>query len=98
MDRTPVVSSNVASVGYDVATQTLEVAFQVGSVYRYAPIADADYRAIVSGELSAGKFVGALRNAPVTVTRVCPNCDTEVEPKAFRDHACAVQEPVADVA
>jgi hypothetical protein len=98
MDRTPVVSSNVASVGYDSATSTLEVEFQGGSLYRYTPVQDADYRALVSGELSAGKFVGALRHMPVTTVRVCPNCDTDLESKAFRDHACAVQAPVAEVA
>lgn len=35
MERTPVDSSNVASIGYDAETQTLEVEFQNGSVYQY---------------------------------------------------------------
>lgn len=35
MDRHPVFSSNVASIGYDPASQTLEVEFNNGSVYQY---------------------------------------------------------------
>ncbi len=35
MRRKPVVSSNIASIGYDQATQTLEVEFQNGSIYQY---------------------------------------------------------------
>ncbi|OOV12303.1 KTSC domain-containing protein, partial [Deinococcus sp. LM3] len=36
MHHVPVSSSNLASVGYDALTQTLEVAFQNGSLYSYA--------------------------------------------------------------
>ena len=35
MMRIPVASSNVATVGYDEATNTLEVEFKDGSVYQY---------------------------------------------------------------
>lgn len=35
MDRTPVSSSTLISVGYDDATQTLEVEFAGGSLYQY---------------------------------------------------------------
>ena len=35
MDRAPVDSSNVASVGYDPASETLEIEFKTGSIYQY---------------------------------------------------------------
>jgi hypothetical protein len=35
MDRIPVSSTNVASIGYDVDTQVLEVEFVNGGVYQY---------------------------------------------------------------
>ncbi|UPK82725.1 KTSC domain-containing protein [Proteus vulgaris] len=35
MNRVPVSSSNLHSVGYDQATQTLEIAFHSGGVYQY---------------------------------------------------------------
>lgn len=35
MERSTIVSSNIASVGYDETTQTLEVEFLNGSIYQY---------------------------------------------------------------
>ncbi len=35
MDRTPVVSSNVASIGYDEEEAILEIAFNSGAIYEY---------------------------------------------------------------
>jgi len=35
MERKPVTSSNIASVGYDETTQTLEVEFTNGGAYQY---------------------------------------------------------------
>lgn len=35
IDREPVVSSNLKSIGYDEESETLEVEFQTDSVYRY---------------------------------------------------------------
>lgn len=35
MNQIPVSSSNIASVGYDVRTQTLQVEFLSGSFYQY---------------------------------------------------------------
>ena len=35
MTREPVSSSNLADVGYDPATQTLEVGFKNGRIYQY---------------------------------------------------------------
>lgn len=35
MNRDPVASSTVASIGYDPASETLEVEFNSGGVYQY---------------------------------------------------------------
>lgn len=35
MNRQPVASSNIASIGYDEPSQTLEVEFTNGTVYQY---------------------------------------------------------------
>lgn len=35
MNRQPVTSSNIASIGYDVVSQTLEIEFLNGGVYQY---------------------------------------------------------------
>lgn len=40
MLREVVESSSVRSIGYDARTKTLEVQFNSGGVYRYAPVPD----------------------------------------------------------
>ncbi|SCU87797.1 conserved hypothetical protein [Cupriavidus necator] len=43
MDRTPVVSSNVASIGYDPDSSTLEIEFNNGSIYQYFDVSENIY-------------------------------------------------------
>lgn len=38
MDRLAVKSSNIRAIGYDEATNTLEIEFKTGSVYQYQPV------------------------------------------------------------
>ena len=56
MQRTPVSSSNVASIGYDVASQTLEVEFNNGRVYQYLDVPQPVYEAFMQAN-SKGKFL-----------------------------------------
>jgi hypothetical protein len=56
MIRIPVSSSNIASIGYDQGTQTLEVEFLKGSVYQYFDIPQAIYEEFISAE-SKGKYL-----------------------------------------
>ena len=55
IERQPVVSSDIASIGYDVGSETLEIEFKATGVYRYFSIPAA-----VAEELqrtpSPGKF------------------------------------------
>ena len=60
MQRTPVVSSNIASVGYDDTTATLEVEFRDGSVYQYFDVPAHEKEALIN----AGT-VGGYLNAHV---------------------------------
>jgi hypothetical protein len=69
MNRTPVSSSNVASVGYDPHTMTLEVEFVKGSVYHYFDVPQSVYDAMMSAA-SIGSFLnqhikGSYRDAKV---------------------------------
>ena len=54
----PVKSSNVDSVGYDAATQTLAVKFKSGGVYHYAGV-PADIHTNLHKAESVGKYIGA---------------------------------------
>lgn len=47
MNHTPVVSSNLASVGYDPARQILEVVFRNGSVYQYLSVPSHIYEGLM---------------------------------------------------
>lgn len=55
MEREPVTSSNVVSVGYDAIIETLEVEFKNG-VYQYYNVPQPIYDQMMSAE-SIGKFL-----------------------------------------
>jgi hypothetical protein len=56
MERAPVRSSNVYSVGYDPARRILEVEFQDGSVYQYYGVPRDVYLDLVNAP-SVGSFL-----------------------------------------
>jgi len=63
MDRSYVASTNVASVGYDEATETLEVEFLNGSIYQYYNVKMNIYEQMMQAG-SKGKFLNTyIKNA-----------------------------------
>lgn len=59
MDRTPVTSSTVASIGYDAQTQTLEVEFtKEGRIYQYFDVPKAVHNAFLASD-SKGRFLAS---------------------------------------
>lgn len=62
MNRTPVTSSNVVSIGYDPSTLTLEVEFKGNSVYQYFDVPEIVYQELMRAS-SIGQFMHAnIRN------------------------------------
>jgi len=59
MDREPVDSSNIESIGYDAAECILEVEFKGGSVYRYKGVPQELYAELCEAG-SAGSFIHRL--------------------------------------
>lgn len=55
MDRTPVNSSDIADIGYDDTTMTLEVGFHSGSIYQYFDVPQTAYGEFMSAD-SKGKY------------------------------------------
>ena len=47
MERQPVVSSNVASIGYDEDGKELQVEFRNGSVYSYWNVPASEHQALM---------------------------------------------------
>ena len=62
MVRTPVTSSSIASVGYDSATQILEVEFHNGSLYRYEGVPEIEYAALMAAESKGTHFNECVRD------------------------------------
>lgn len=56
MNRTPMSSSNVASVGYDPITLSLEVEFKDGSVYQYFDVPELVFQELMRAS-SVGQFM-----------------------------------------
>jgi hypothetical protein len=56
MQRTPVSSSEIQSIGYDAATQTLEVEFHSGGVYQYFDVPASEYQAFMAAA-SHGQYL-----------------------------------------
>jgi hypothetical protein len=56
MNRILVQSSNLVSIGYDVAAQLLEVEFATGKVYQYHDVPAEVYQALMSAS-SKGEYL-----------------------------------------
>jgi len=56
MERIPVQSSNLASVGYDPGTMTLEIEFLNGSVYQYFGVPESVYAGLLNAP-SKGRYL-----------------------------------------
>ena len=69
MNRTLVSSSNVASVGYDSNSMTLEVEFRNGGIYQYFDVPEQVYNELMQasskGEFLSNQLKGHYRYARV---------------------------------
>ncbi len=63
MNRDPVASSNITSIGYDEGSQTLEIEFNNGAIYQYYNVSAALFDQLMQAP-SKGQFLHAyIRNA-----------------------------------
>lgn len=58
MERTPVSSSNIRSIGYDPDTSTLEIEFNNGRIYQYFAVPQGEFDALMSAG-SHGTYLNA---------------------------------------
>ncbi len=62
MQRVPVSSSNLRSIGYDPITYTLEIEFHSGGIYQYTNVPQTIYQQLMAAP-SLGKYFHAnIRN------------------------------------
>jgi hypothetical protein len=70
MHRTSVSSSNLASVGYDPQTRTLEIEFHSGSSYQYFHVPDTIYHGLMSAPSHGRYFDADIKKAGYAYRRV----------------------------
>lgn len=63
MPRLPVTSSNIATIGYDPATRTMEVEFAGGGIYQYADVAPQAHAEFLAAESIGRHFARHIKNA-----------------------------------
>jgi hypothetical protein len=69
MQMKNVNSSNVAAIGYDNATQTLQVEFKNGSTYQYFDVPEAIYNGL-DDATSVGSYLNAHIKGSFRFSRV----------------------------
>ena len=62
MDRTPIRSSGITSVGYDPRRRVLEVEFLDGSLYQYDDVVVDEHDALLAAESKGGYFNAHIRD------------------------------------
>lgn len=62
MKRQAVSSSNIASIGYDASSNTLEVEFNGGRVYVYYDVPASEHRALMNASSHGTYFNANIRN------------------------------------
>jgi hypothetical protein len=61
MKRTPVKSSNIAAVGYDSTSKTLEVEFKTGDIYTYSNVPPATVIAFRKSKSQGNYFASWIK-------------------------------------
>lgn len=62
MERKSVSSSNLSSIGYDVNTNTLEVEFNSGAIYRYFDVPENVYSDLLNAGSHGSFFSHNIKN------------------------------------
>ncbi len=62
MRREPVESSSLAAVGYEAATESLEIEFTSGRIYRYTGVPEFLFRALMSARSKGRYFNQSIRD------------------------------------
>ena len=70
MTRNPVISSNLASVGYDVVSGTLEIQFHSGDIYDYSSVPLEIYNSLMSAPSKGHFFYEAIRKGGYAYVKV----------------------------
>jgi len=62
MDRYPVKSSNIATIGYDRELHVLEIEFLNGKIYEYYDVPELVHQQLINAESPGGYFFSNIMN------------------------------------
>ena len=61
MDRTRVTSSNIAEIGYDEISKTLEILFRSGGLYQYFGVSTKEYSELMKANSHGRYFLSHIK-------------------------------------
>ena len=61
MNRVPVTSSNLVSVGYEINSSTLEIEFRNGAVYQYFDVPESEWQSLMQATSHGTYFSAYIR-------------------------------------
>jgi hypothetical protein len=70
MERVQVESSNLASVGYEPETTTLEIEFHNGGVYQYSGVPEDVHQGLMNAESKGSYFYHNIKNAGYSYVKI----------------------------
>ena len=70
MNREPVQSSNLASVGYDISTNVLEIEFLNGGVYQYYGVPAQVHEGLMNAGSKGSYFHHNIKTGGYTFSKV----------------------------
>ncbi|HLY26913.1 MAG TPA: KTSC domain-containing protein [Aggregatilineales bacterium] len=70
MKRIPITSSNLAAIGYDPHTKTLEVEFKNGMIYQYDRVPVDIYAELMNADSHGSYFARNVKNAGFAFKRI----------------------------
>lgn len=71
MNRTPVSSSNLKTVGYDPETKQLEIEFLNGGIYLYSGVPESVYAGLMSASSHGSYFDAHIKKGGYKFTKLC---------------------------
>jgi len=70
MEKIPVDSTNIASVGYVAASSTLEIEFNNGTIYQYSGVPENEYTELMNASSKGSYLNQHIKKAGYPYTRI----------------------------
>src|ERR1700733_9448082 len=79
MDRKPVESSSIRSIGYAPDSEAIDMEFNSGAVYQYQGVNQISYDMLMAASSKGGHFITHVRACFVGHRVHAPNCESTLD-------------------